>query len=218
MSTRRSSPGEGFTVIKLVVATGVVLGFLAAEAYAGPPQMLEVIISEANAAVCEHDYSRAIATVKVKERRTTTRLTFKVYDAKPNHIHTVWYKLASGSPLTGSGATPAAPTSQIDNIFAYSGTAIPTANAFYTNSAGDGTLRVELDFLLSGGVYPFSQYDSSLADVPSSDTPFTFRVISHCTDFLQHGLIPGVHEPTFQISLSGDGCGDGDGDSDSDCD
>lgn len=202
--------------IKLVVATGAVLGFLTAEAYAGPPQVLDVIISEASAAVCGHDFSGAIATVKVNESHTTTRLTFKVYDAKPNHIYTVWYKLASGSPLTGIGATPAAPTSQIDNIFANGDTAIPTANAFYTNSAGNGTLHVELDFLLSGGVYPFSQYDSSLADVPSSNSPFTFRVISHCTDFIQHGLTPGVHEPTFQISLSGDGDGDSDSDSDSD--
>ncbi len=218
MKTRRSSPGAVYTKIKLVVATGAMLAFLAATAYAGPPQVLDVIISEVNAAVCGHDFSNAVATVKVNEGHTTTRLTFKVYDAKPNHIYTVWYKLASGSPLTGIGATPAAPTSEIDNIFTYGDTAIPTANAFYTNSAGNGTLHVDLDFPLSGGVYPFSQYDLSLADVPSGNSPFTFRLISHCTDLIQHGLTPGVHEPTFQISLSGDADGDSDSDSDSDSD
>ena len=72
------------------------------------------------------------------------------------------------------------------------------------------------EILLSDGVYPFSRYDAGLADVPSGDSPFTFRIISHCTDLLQHGLTPGVHEPTFQISLSGDGDGDSDSDSDSD--
>ncbi|MDH3444650.1 MAG: hypothetical protein OEN50_12035 [Deltaproteobacteria bacterium] len=186
----------------LIIVTGVsFIGLLPRNADSVPPQAMNLIISPGNAAICFHDYSNTSATIQIKERESTTEVTIKVRGAKPNHIHTAWIKIAGPSPISGGGATPAAPTSEIDNIIATAGTAITGTNGFYTNAAGNGTLHINLDFLLSDGVYPFSRYDSSLADIPLGNTPFSFRVISHCTDDLQHGLSPGTHEPTFQIQL-----------------
>ena len=163
---------------------------------------MNLIITPSNAAIYGHDYTNASATIKIKERQGSTKVTIKVSGAKPNHLHTVWYKLVlSGSPITGIGATPAAPTTQIDNLMMDAGTHVARANAFYTNPAGNGTLKVDLNFPLSAGVYPFSQYNSDLPDISTSNSPFTFRVISHGTDNVQHGLVPCLHEPTFQISL-----------------
>ena len=126
----------------------------------------------------------------------------KLRKAKPNHLYTGWLKLAGKSPLTGAGATPLAGTGDIQTIIGNANsTSAAGANAFYTNAAGNATHSLTLDFHLSDGVYPFSDFDGSKDDVGIGDTPFTIRVISHCTDLVQHGLTPGPHEPTFQISL-----------------
>ena len=115
------------------------------------------------------------------------------------------------SPVTNIGATPAAAAVDLLNILNKADSESASAdNAFYTNSRGNGHLEFWLDFRLSKGVYPFSKHDPALPDGGIGHTPFTFRVISHCTDNLQHGGYPGPHEPTFQISL------DDDDDSDSD--
>ena len=173
------------------------------EAAAAPPMQMDLIISAGNAALCEHDFSKASATIQINERNDgTTGVVLKVKKAKPNHIYTMWIKLAGVSPLTGAGATPAAGAADIQAIIDNSESdSAAGANAFYTNAAGNGTLHITLDFLLSDGIYPFSQHDGDLSDGLIGSAPFTFRVISHCTDHLQHGLSPGIHEPTFQISL-----------------
>jgi hypothetical protein len=186
-----------------IAASVVVLGGVGPEVVADAPLDMDLIITAANAEICDHDYSDASATIQIDEKNDgTTEITIAVRKAKPNHLYTAWIKVAGTSPISGAGATPAAATSDIDTIIDNADSASDDgANAFYTNSAGNATVHITLDFHLSDGVYPFSAYDDSYSDVSIGDTPFTFRVISHCTDDEQHGVYPGVHEPTFQISL-----------------
>jgi hypothetical protein len=185
------------------LAVLAIVGWAGAGAPGSAPLDMDLIISDAHAEECDHDYSKASATVRVREtNKGTTEVTIKVKGGKPNHIHTVWLRV-SKSPITCAGATPLAGTGDIQTIIDNANSASTAgANAFMTNAAGNATLHVALDFLLSDGLYPFSKYDSDLSDAYIGHTPFTLRVISHCTDDEQHGLVPGVHEPTFQISLN----------------
>ncbi len=161
---------------------------------------MTLIASEGAAATCGFDYVDAEARLKVKENlgAGTTTVTIKLDDAVPDMIYTVWM-FAPVSPLTGAPATPLAPTHALADLALSTPPAAGStegANAFWTDEDGDGKLKVELDFLLSDGVYPFAEGDVTLGSVP-----FSLRVISHCVDDVSHGLLPGVHEPTFQISL-----------------
>jgi hypothetical protein len=186
----------------LALALAALVGGAAASSDS-TPQAMDLVISDANAALCDHDYSKASATVRVDEKKDgTTMITVKLKGCKPNSIHTLWLRLAGASPLSGAPAAPLAGTGDIQTIIDNADSASDAgANAFYTNAAGNGTLHVTLDFLLSDGIYPFSAYDGSLSDVGIGHDPFTLQVSSHCTDEQQHGLVPGVNEPTFRISL-----------------
>ncbi len=48
---------------------------------------------------------------------------------------------------------------------------------------------IPIDFSLFLGVYPFSACNPALQDVAIGTVPFTFRVVTHCTDNIQHGLL-----------------------------
>lgn len=81
-------------------------------------------------------------------------------------------------------------------------------NGFLTDGNGDGTLVVQLDFLLTDGVYPFNQYDPTLAPAEfktmADAAGGTLRIITHLTDpegQEGHGLVPGVHELAFDWVL-----------------
>ena len=186
-----------------LLAVLVLLGIQSAQAHGLYWKKMDTIISDAHAELCDHDFSRARASTLVWERRDGTSLVvIRVRGAVPNSLYTVWLKLAGASPITGAGATPLAASGDIQEIMEGAGTdSAAGANAFYTNARGNGTLVLRLDYHLTDGVYPFSAFDADLSDVAVGDTPFTLRVISHCTDGLQHGMVPGPHEPTFQISL-----------------
>jgi hypothetical protein len=128
-----------------------------------------------------------------------------------------------GSPLTGGGATPFAPGSALDSMLHYTppfpGSATPT-NGFTTDSSGNATFSIGLDFPVVGGAYPFQKASAqAVADWqaaggnataerkpspivnpadPGISAPFLLRVISHCTDGLGHGLSPAKREAWFQ--------------------
>ncbi len=160
---------------------------------------LDLIANAQAEALCQTDFDKAKAFVVINENLLsgTTMLTFHVQHAVPSMLYSIWLRAAS--PITGAAATPAAPTTALDDLAPFTPPAAGTtsgANAFSTNAAGNATFTTELDFLLSDGFYPFPQGDS-----PIQSQPFTFRVISHCTDGLIHGLLPGTHEPNFQVSL-----------------
>ena len=168
-------------------------------------QQMDLIVSDAHAALCGFDYSNATETVSVFNLpggRSAVRLDMR--NGPPNRLITTWVKLDGTSPITGAGATPLARTSLIDDLAEATppsaGSPAPRGNGFYTDHNGNGGKTFIVDFRLSGD-YPFSTYDPTLPDVAVGDTPFTLRSITHCVDELGHGLVPGVHEPTFQISL-----------------
>jgi hypothetical protein len=153
---------------------------------------------------CTADYTAASAKFFVYEGIFTekTWVLINVKDAEPSHLHTLWLKVDGASPLTGIGATPGAGFDDYDAIQANDGTAVAVGNGFATNGDGDGHLWTRFDYHLSDGTIPFSDYTGNPDDDRGvGSSPFTFRVISHCTDGIAHGLLPGPHEPQFQTSL-----------------
>ena len=180
---------------------GIAVLLLAGVATAQPQQM-NLVISPADAMTCGHNYSHASAWVITFEQGDSTGVLFRFSGAKPNQLHTIWLRLAAPSPISAAPATAAAATWGIQTIINNAGTASAAgAHAFYTNRSGDAWVFIPLNFGLSNGIYPFGLYQGDLPNVAIGNTPFTFRVVSHCTDGLQHGLSPGVNEPTFDISL-----------------
>lgn len=155
-------------------------------------------------AACTADYTAARARIAIYESFFSDRtwVSVSVENAEPNHLHTMWLKVDGTSPLSGIGAGPATGFQDFDAVQATAGTNEAVGNAFKTDDKGNGWLLVRFDYRLSDGVIPFSDYTGNAADDRGlGTTPFTFRVISHCTDGLAHGLVPGPHEPQFQISL-----------------
>jgi hypothetical protein len=182
--------------------TFMALGSLALSAPI-PSEEMDLIISSVDSKTCGNDYSHARALVRVDERPDgTTDVGFKVQNAAPLTLYTVWLKLDGLSPISGAGAVPAVASTDIRTVIVHADTpSAAPANAFYTDGDGNAAVTIRFDFHFSDDLYPFSKYDPAFADVPIGDTPFTLRVNSHCADGLQHGLVPGPHEPTFQISL-----------------
>ena len=165
------------------------------------------------------------------ENKRLDVLEIELEDAKPDTLYTVWVRMKGqahgttfgGSPITGGGATPLAHSSHLDQLVAdWIGPGSPTAgNAFNTDSKGKGKFKVDLDFPVVGGAYPFNRMShaahldaqtknpaatpSPTAIVNPADTgigpggtPFMIRVISHCQDGLAHGLSPAKREAWFQ--------------------
>jgi hypothetical protein len=152
----------------------------------------------------------------------------KLKDAKPDTLYTVWVRLKGsslgtsfgGSPVTNGGATPLSPTSGLHQLIAdWVGSGSPTSpNGFHTDANGNGSLRLDLDFPVLNGAYPFNRMsadDLALAQtkrpeataVPAATVnpadsgiggPFLIRMVSHCQDGLSHGLSPANREAWFQ--------------------
>jgi hypothetical protein len=187
------------------------------DAVAGQSQMpMERVLTAPNAVLCGLDFTYADATAEIEERADdTTRVTVRVFNAKPSHLYTIWLKLDGASPVAPvMGATPLASTDGLANIIANTSLVGPAeastaaifqgGNAFYTDIYGNGSLTVFLDFRLSLDIYPFSRLlpVDTYPDFPLSSDPFAFRVISHCQDDVQHGVFAGfLHEPTFELDL-----------------
>lgn len=168
----------------------------------------------------------ATATVEVKQKGSGSKVEIEVEGAVPDTLFTVWLRIkgknglnSAGSPLTGGGATPLAPGTALDDLNAISPWVDPagagsSANSFITDASGYGSFEIELDFPVVGGAYPFQATATSRpeheghANVPTAiadprvagqgDTPFLFRVVSHCTDGASHGLSPSTREAWFQ--------------------
>jgi len=109
----------------------------------------------------------ATATLEVKQKGTGSDVEVEVSGAVPNTLFTVWVRIKgknglndAGSPLTGGGATPLAPGSELVALNAISpwvdaaGAPI-SANSFTTDADGDAEFEIELDFPVVRGAYPF---------------------------------------------------------------
>ena len=179
----------------------------------------------------------AKASIEIEQVGSGSEVEIKVRDAVPDSLFTVWVRMKGtahggtfgGSPITAGGATPLAHSSHLDQLVAdWIGAGSPTAgNSFNTNDKGKGKFKVNLDFPVVGGAYPFNRMSHAahldaidkmavakpgFVVIPSptaivnpadtgvgpSGTPFMIRVISHCQDGLAHGLSPAKREAWFQ--------------------
>lgn len=177
------------------------------------------------------NWNAATATIKNVQHGGTSKVKIKIKNAIPNTLFTVWLRMKGqshgttfgGSPITGGGATPLAPSTSLDTLIAdWIGVGSATQpNGFTTNHQGKGTLIVNLDFPLEGGAYPFNNMsaatlasaqaqnptalatptaivDPRQANIGPGGTPFLIRMVSHCQDGLGHGVSPGNREAWFQ--------------------
>lgn len=165
---------------------------------------------------CGGDFQDANAEISIQQEGDASTVQIKVSNARPETLYTTWLRVKGktqgdagveygGSPLTGAGSTPLAPSSAIENLAAITETPGSTevANGLWTDANGDGVLVAELDFPILGGAYPFHRYDASLAPlaiVGAPFAPFMIRIASHCTDEMGHGLKAGSREPWFDWS------------------
>ena len=177
---------------------------------------------------CGGDYLDASAVIKITTTLGQSLVQIAINDAQPETLYTVWLRLRGtdpqgnsfgGSPLTGGGSTPLAPSTQLPELLAATGEGNGTlaiANGVKTDAQGNGVLTVDLDFPIFNGAYPFqnlTDFDPTDPRLPSEtpqiypvaivipndtiDAPFGLRIVSHCSDNLAHGLMPGAREPWF---------------------
>ncbi|MDG2336183.1 MAG: hypothetical protein P8Q97_18410 [Myxococcota bacterium] len=178
---------------------------------------------------CGGDFPEARASLRWAQEDGRTRLRIHLSNGRPNTLYTVWLRLKGtdrdgwafgGSPITGGGSTPLAPSTALEELLAATGpgNGSPTPpNGFWTNRRGRGRMVLNLDFAFPAGAYPFDRADLSeealsdlavlfpeyrliptaLVDANVSEAPFTLRLASHCTDDLSHGLTPGAREGWF---------------------
>lgn len=115
-------------------------------------------------------WDAAEASFRLVERNGTSRLTFRVRNARPNTLYTVWLRLLGedsegdpfgGSPLTGLPVTPLVASAELPEQLAAT---LPNpgsdqlSNGFRTNAKGHGQVKLVVDFPISSGAYPFQRF------------------------------------------------------------
>ncbi len=164
-------------------------------------EVLTRVESEAVAAMCGDNYDDAVGTIAVMMDDDYSTVIITLTGASPNTFYTAWLGLSGNGPLAAMPATPLAASDALADLVsvAEGPGSTEVANGFMTDDYGDGQLVAELDFPIMGGAYPFDSHDSSLdaVDLEPAATPFTIRVVSHCTDNVGHGIMPGEREPWF---------------------
>jgi len=121
----------------------------------------------------------------------TSESKIKIKNARPNTHYTVWVRVKGqshgigfgGSPVTGGGATPYAPSSELATLIndwvdptgvgcVPPGTALggaagvncsaPRANGFVTDGNGKGKITIYSDYIsMAGGAYPFNRMSAA---------------------------------------------------------
>ena len=178
-----------------------------------------------------NNFDDATATIENTQDGGSSKVKVRLKGGNPNTHYTLWVRMKGkshgttfgGSPVTGGGATPLAPSSALGDLIAdWTGSGSTSgANSFDTNHKGDGIVHIDLDFPLEGGAYPFNNMsagdlaaaqaknpnalasptaivDPRQDNVGPSGTPFMVRMVSHCQDGLGHGLSPAQREAWFQ--------------------
>ena len=115
-------------------------------------------------------WPEATARLRLNERHGHSTLTFRVRNARPNTLYTIWIRLLGtdseghpygGSPLTGIPVTPLAHTEELPDQLAAT---LPNpgsdalSNGFRTNHRGNGHLTLRVDFPITSGAYPFQRF------------------------------------------------------------
>ncbi len=168
---------------------------------------------------CGGPYADATAVAYFTVSEDASVVEIQLENAAPNMLYTAWLRLGpGGSPLTGAGSTALADPSFIEALGAVTPSGNLTAaalaaglvgndgsgsdsvaNGFMTDANGDGTFMANLSFSLADGIYPFTDFDEDIADMPLGDSPFAIRLASHCVDGLGYGLVAGTREAWFDL-------------------
>jgi len=170
------------------------------------------------------DWPDASATLELTQIVEGSVVSIEVTNAKPDTYYTIWLRLGGmdangeafgGNPLTGGQATALAPSSELGNLLASTGEGNGTdqqPNGFHTDENGNASYRIELDFPIINGAYPFhrfQEFDAADERLPAENPriypvaivgpsgPYTLRIVSHCTDGVGHGLQSGAREWWF---------------------
>ena len=166
-------------------------------------------------------WAEATGHVTIVQTGATSQVDIRLENARPDTYFTAWLRLKGsgfgGSPLTGGGATPLSPQTDLDRLISFSPFGENSAgsdqlsNGFRTDSKGAGSLSASLDFPIIGGSYNFAMatletpqgpgVPVAIANpmLPGHGGPFLIRVVSHCSDDVGHGLSPGNREAWFQF-------------------
>jgi hypothetical protein len=166
-------------------------------------------------------WPNATARLSIQQSGGTSRVEVEIDQARPRTYFTTWLRVKGegygGSPLTGGGATPLAPQTDLDNLITYSpfgekkDGSNSLSNGFWTDDDGNAKFSVNLDFPVVGGAYNFGLatletplgpgYPVAIINpaLPGHSGPFFIRLITHCSDNLGHGLAPGNREAWFQF-------------------
>ena len=217
-------PGEAGSLDAPVVAYSGNFPRIPADTVMGTGQSVAVECQDPKAEYpyTPYDWPDASATLEFVQAVSSSTVTVEVSSAKPNTYYTLWLRLRGkdangnvfgGSPLTGKPGTALIPTSALPAALAAMGEAVVRdLNGFHTDQDGNGSVKIDLDFPIVNGAYPFHRFEGFdptderfPLDAPSAHpvaivgqgVPFTLRLASHCVDGLSHGLLPGPHEGWF---------------------
>lgn len=174
------------------------------------------------AAHCQHDpatspdhWADATSHLVLTQDATSSEVTVRMENARPETLYTIWLMLAGGSPIVKAGATALVHSSDLpEAVEIMQSPRTEATNGFTTDENGDGSVTLVLDFPIVGGAYPFQRFVGFDPENPafnqekpraipvaipdaSSGVPFTLRLASHCGDNLHNGLVAGQHEPWF---------------------
>lgn len=171
-----------------------------------------------------YDWPDAAAQLELVQRSGASSVKIDVQNVRPKTYFTMWLRLRGkdingntfgGSPLSGSAGTALAPSSDLQALVEATGPGNgndQNPNGFWSDENGNATFRIDLDFPIINGAYPFHRFkefnpaDERLkAERPAiypvaivgKDGPFTLRMVSHCTDNVGHGLSSADREWWF---------------------
>ncbi len=189
----------------------------------------ESVVVEETACGLSSAWPNSFAKATIRQSDGRTKITVKVKESVPDVLWTVWIRMAGESPLAFNGmsrmgSTPMAPIAAINDLASVTpdgnidDNAFPIGtgdngegsdnviNGFFTDTDGNGRLKIALDFPLIRGAVPFHEVNDSFSPVAIGTgplVPFTLRIVSHCEDNVGHGLVPGGQlDPETEQPLS----------------
>lgn len=171
-----------------------------------------------------YDWPDATALLDLEQMNGESFVTIKVRNAKPDTYFTMWLRLQGkdimgnqygGNPLDGSPGVALAHTRDLPKLLESTSPnpgSDDEPNGFTTDAKGNATIKMDLDFPIINGAYPFQRFanfdptdERFPAENPAlypvaivgKEGPFTIRIVSHCVDGMGHGFGPAIREWWF---------------------
>lgn len=171
-------------------------------------------------------WPKAEARFRLNESHGTSRLTFRIRNARPNTLYTVWLRLLGedsegnpfgGSPLTGIPVTPLVASADLPEQLAAT---LPNpgsdqlSNGFRTNAWGNGHVSLAVDFPISSGAYPFQRFpdfDQLKTDIALTNPGNLARLGGQAAAIKPVAIVDGSQAPATVLVASHctDGLGHG---------